>query len=107
MPSLRLLLLLPFIASLGIAPVFAQAAKKPNVVFVLVDDLGYADTGAYGCTDIKTPNIDRLASEGHAVHRLSTPTRRSALPHAAASSPAAGSNGPAWNGRSASRPSKS
>src|SRR5262249_23065820 len=41
-----------------------EAARHPNVIFVLVDDLGYADTGAYGCTDIKTPNIDRLANEG-------------------------------------------
>jgi arylsulfatase A-like enzyme len=41
-----------------------EAARRPNVIFVLVDDLGYADTGAYGCTDIKTPNIDRLAKEG-------------------------------------------
>lgn len=40
------------------------AAGRPNVIFVLVDDLGYADTGAYGCTDIATPNIDRLAKEG-------------------------------------------
>ncbi len=50
-------------ATLPAAAAPARAAK-PNVVFVLVDDLGYADTGAYGCTDIKTPNIDRLASEG-------------------------------------------
>ena len=39
-------------------------AKKPNVIFVLVDDLGYADVGAYGGTDIATPHIDRLAKEG-------------------------------------------
>lgn len=64
MPRLRSLILLPLVALAGIAPVFGADAKKPNVIFVLVDDLGYADTGAYGCADIKTPNIDRLASEG-------------------------------------------
>ena len=37
---------------------------RPNIVFVLVDDMGYGDLGCMGATDIKTPNIDRLASEG-------------------------------------------
>src|SRR4051794_29903900 len=37
---------------------------RPNVVFVLVDDMGYADVGCYGAKDIRTPNIDRLAREG-------------------------------------------
>ncbi len=40
------------------------AAPKPNIVLIYIDDLGYGDLGAYGCTDIPTPNIDRLASEG-------------------------------------------
>src|SRR5262245_15146018 len=38
--------------------------KRPNVIFVLVDDLGHADLGCTGAKDIKTPNIDRLAKEG-------------------------------------------
>ena len=39
-------------------------ARKPNVVILFIDDLGYGDTGTYGCKDIPTPNIDRLAREG-------------------------------------------
>ncbi|HVA45351.1 MAG TPA: arylsulfatase [Pirellulales bacterium] len=42
----------------------ADAAKKPNIVFILADDLGIGDLGCYGQTKIKTPNIDRLAAEG-------------------------------------------
>src|SRR5437899_738723 len=42
----------------------ALSADRPNIVFVLVDDMGYADLGCMGAKDIKTPNIDRLASEG-------------------------------------------
>ncbi len=38
--------------------------KKPNVVLIYIDDLGYGDIGAYGCKDIPTPNIDQLATEG-------------------------------------------
>ena len=36
----------------------------PNIVFIFTDDLGYGDLGCFGAKDIKTPNIDRLASEG-------------------------------------------
>ena len=47
---------------------FSQTAPaeqpKPNVVLIYIDDLGYGDLGCYGCTDIPTPNIDRLAAEG-------------------------------------------
>jgi N-acetylgalactosamine-6-sulfatase len=39
-------------------------AKKPNIVFLLADDLGYGDLGCYGCRDIKTPHLDRLAKQG-------------------------------------------
>ena len=41
-----------------------HAQAKPNVVFILADDMGYGDVVAYGCTDIKTANLDRLAASG-------------------------------------------
>ena len=40
------------------------AARKPSILFILADDLGYGDLGCYGQTKIKTSNLDRLAAEG-------------------------------------------
>jgi arylsulfatase A-like enzyme len=37
---------------------------KPNIIYIMADDLGYGEIGCYGQKDIKTPNIDRLAEEG-------------------------------------------
>ena len=37
---------------------------KPNIIYIMADDLGYGEVGSYGQKDIKTPNIDRLAGEG-------------------------------------------
>jgi arylsulfatase A-like enzyme len=42
----------------------AHGADKPNIIFILADDLGYNQVGAYGETPIKTPNIDQLAADG-------------------------------------------
>ncbi len=42
----------------------AVAATKPNLVFILADDLGWGEVGCYGQTKIRTPNIDRLAAQG-------------------------------------------
>ncbi len=42
----------------------ADAAARPNVVFILADDLGYTDLGCYGSRYYETPNIDRMAAEG-------------------------------------------
>jgi len=41
-----------------------KASRGPNVILLFIDDLGYGDTGPFGCTDIPTPNIDRLAKDG-------------------------------------------
>src|SRR5471032_2638908 len=39
-------------------------ARRPNIVFILADDMGYADVSCYGRPDLSTPNIDRLAGTG-------------------------------------------
>ena len=37
--------------------------KRPNILMILVDDMGYTDLGCYG-SEIQTPNLDKLAAEG-------------------------------------------
>ena len=43
---------------------FSLAAAKPNIVFIISDDLGYGDLGCYGQKTTKTPVLDKLAAEG-------------------------------------------
>lgn len=50
-------------AAAAAMPALAQQ-RRPNILFILADDLGYGDVGCYGQKEIATPNIDRLASEG-------------------------------------------
>lgn len=61
------------------------ADSRPNIVFILADDLGYGDLACYGRNDIKTPNVDRLARQGvrftshYANGAECTPTRTALL----------------------------
>jgi arylsulfatase A len=64
MLKLRSSLVAVFVACGITASATAADSARPNVVFVLVDDMGYADLGCYGGKDIQTPHIDRLAREG-------------------------------------------
>ena len=49
----------------GVGDLFGQTASRlPNIVFIMADDLGYADVSCYGRPDFHTPNIDRLAARG-------------------------------------------
>jgi arylsulfatase A-like enzyme len=63
----------------AVSAVAADAPRRPNIVIILGDDLGYADLGAYG-SEIRTPNIDALAKRGvrftnFYTHASSSPTR--------------------------------
>lgn len=65
--------------------VMAQAAEKPNVIIVLIDDFGYGDLGCYGSTKHRTPHIDQMAREGirltdfYVGSSVSTPSRAALL----------------------------
>lgn len=49
----------------GISPLQAAGKnEKPNIIFILCDDMGYGDLGCYGQKYINTPNLDRMAQEG-------------------------------------------
>ncbi len=58
------------IFALALASLQAQPAapSRPNVVLIITDDVGYGDIGSYGAPDIKTPNIDSLGEDRHALH---------------------------------------
>ena len=61
----RVLALLLLVAVVGHADAQRRAASdKPNVVMILMDDMGYGDIGSYGVRDASTPNLDRLARQG-------------------------------------------
>lgn len=57
----RNLLLCAALSSLSLN---AKQSDKPNIIFILCDDMGYGDLACYGQKYIKTPNLDKMASEG-------------------------------------------
>ena len=75
---------LSFLAGIALLPAASSPANaadaKPNIVYIVADDLGWKDVGFNGCPDIKTPNIDRLAETGVKFSQfyaqpMCTPTR--------------------------------
>ncbi len=53
-----------FIVFLTFSACHTETNKQPNVLIIYADDIGYGDLGCYGATEVETPNVDRLASEG-------------------------------------------
>ncbi len=76
---------IPLLLSLLVLTLPALCSAKPNIVFILVDDMGYSDLSCYGAPDVKTPRIDDLASEGikftqfYAIGAECTPSRTGLL----------------------------
>ena len=77
-------------ALIGFIVLFSQIAcggesRPANVIFILMDDMGYRDVSCYGATQVKTPNIDRMAAEGlkftnfHAAASICSPSRAAFL----------------------------
>lgn len=72
-------------ALLSVRTSFSASSRPPNIVLIYADDLGYGDTGCYGATAVRTPNIDRLARGGvrftqaHSAASTCTPSRFSLL----------------------------
>jgi arylsulfatase A len=80
------------VTSLGVATaalLAQQPQRKPNVIVILADDLGYGDLSAWGGCDLRTPNIDALAASGvrfdrfYANSLVCSPTRAAAVDRAA------------------------
>ena len=74
-----------FLAAFAMIPFAAQAgAARPNIIHIVADDLGWKDLGFQGATDLRTPNLDRLAREGARfeqfyVQPMCTPSRAALL----------------------------
>ncbi len=74
---------LPLLMALAAGSALAQ--ERPNVIFLVADDLGYGDLGCYGAKNVETPNADSVAANGlrflncHASAATSTPSRYSIL----------------------------
>jgi arylsulfatase A-like enzyme len=68
-------------AAAGVLASAQSRPPRPNIIFILADDLGYGDLSCYGAAGYRTPNLDRMAAEGvrftdyYAPHPVCTPTR--------------------------------
>lgn len=82
--SMKVLVRLMFVLS-GLFALQIYADQKPNIILFLADDLGYGDLSCYGSNEVKTPNIDQLASGGmkfthfYAGSAVCSPSRASVL----------------------------
>src|SRR5215213_481121 len=74
-------LLIALISAFALVSQSHAQSRPPNIVHIVADDLGYDDLGCYGAPKIKTPNLDKLASQGirftsfYAPSAICTPTR--------------------------------
>jgi len=79
------LLFIGFLGWMLLSAELSAQSRKPNMVIIMADDLGYADLGCQGSKDIKTPNIDNLAKRGvrctnaYAASPVGSPTRAALL----------------------------
>ena len=70
---------------LSVSVVVEGQSKKPNIIYILADDLGYGDLGCYGQKHIETPNLDKMAAQGmkftqhYSGSAVSAPTRSSLM----------------------------
>lgn len=84
-PKLTLILLLSLTPIAVVQATESSNSTKPNVIFMLTDDLGYSDIGCYGARKVKTPHIDRLAAKGarftdfHTAASICSPSRAAFL----------------------------
>jgi arylsulfatase len=61
-----------------------KSSERPNIIMIMVDDMGFSDISPYGGTDVETPNLQRLADEGIRFRQfynnsISAPTRASLI----------------------------
>jgi arylsulfatase A len=63
-PILKFIWTLAHVVGAGCATRAAEQARPPNIVLILIDDMGYGDIGPFGSTKNRTPALDRMAREG-------------------------------------------
>ena len=80
--SIQLIRLLPCVILLGFVSLgSSRRSQRPNIIYIMVDDLGYADLSSYGRKDYQTPHLDKLAAQGitfrnaYAAAPVCTPSR--------------------------------